>query len=190
MVITDKKIEEIDSYLIKKLSPERYRHSLSTAETAENICSKFGMDKEKGFFTGLIHDIAREYDDKEIINICSKGGENINEQELKDPVLLHGKAGAVLLKEKFNITDEEILNAVRVHTTGSKGMSSIAKVLFIADYIEPGRKHITDEYLKSLENCSLNCMVKSVLSSIIEYLDSIGRNADYSSLDLLKELDL
>ena len=190
MVITDKKIKEIDLYLINQLSPERYRHSLSTAETCESICSKFGLDSEKGFLTGLIHDIAREYDDEEIINICSCGGENINEHELKEPVLLHGKAGAVLIKEKFNITDKEILDAVRVHTTGCSGMSNIAKVLFIADYIEPGRKHITDEYLKTLEKCSLNGMVKSVLLSIIDYLKSKGRKADYSSLDLLKDLEI
>ena len=189
MVITDKKIQELDNYLLETLSEERYKHSLSTGKTAEKICRKFGLNSEKGFFTGLIHDIAREYNNDEIINICSEKGEQVSRYELEEPVLLHGKAGAALLKDKFCIEDEEILDAVRVHTTGSSGMSSMAKVLFVADYIEPYRKHITDEYLKSLENSGLDTMVKTVLNSIIDYIKSKGKKAAIPSIELLEELE-
>ena len=190
MVITDKKIKEIDNYLTENLSPGRYQHSVSTGRTAEKLCRKFGLDSEKGFLAGLIHDIAREYDDDEIIDICNGNGELVSRYELEFPVLLHGKAGAALLKEKFSITDEEILDAVRVHTTGNRGMGSMAKVLFVADYIEPGRKHITDEYIESLENKSLDRMVKTVLKSILDYMESEGRTAAGPSIDLLKELEI
>ena len=189
MVITDKIIREIDNYLTSNLSPERYQHSLSTGRTAEKLCIKFGLDSDKGFLAGLIHDIAREYDDAEIIDICKGKGEKVSKYELEYPVLLHGKAGAAVLREKFSISDEEILDAVRVHTTGSSGMSSMAKVLFVADYIEPCRKHITDEYVESLENSCLDTMVKTVLESIIDYMKSKGRTAAYPSIELLKELE-
>ena len=190
MGITDKKYQNIDNYLIKNLSDARYRHSVSTGKTAEKLCRKFGLDHEKGFFTGLIHDIAREYDNDEIIKICAEKGEDVSEYELENPVLLHGKAGAALLREKFNINDNEILDAVRVHTTGDSGMGSIAKVLFVADYIEPCRTHITDDFLKSLENSCLDKMVEKVLKSILEYIESKGKNPAGSSIELLKELEL
>lgn len=188
MDITDKKFKEINKYLINTLSPGRYRHSLSTGKTAEKLCEYFGLNSEKGFFTGLIHDIAREYDNESLVNICLKSGEKMHEWEIKDPVLLHGKAGAALLKDKFSIIDEEILDAVRVHTTGSTGMSSLAKVLFISDYIEPERKHITAEFVESLENESLDSMVKTVLSSVLDYIKNNNKVVADPSIELFEEL--
>jgi nicotinate-nucleotide adenylyltransferase len=190
MDITDKKIKEIDKYLIDTLSPDRYRHSLSTGKTAEKLCENFGLNPDKGFFTGLIHDIAREYDKKALINICLISGEKMHDWEIKDPVLLHGKAGAALLKDKFSINDEEILEAVRVHTTGVAGMSSMAKVLFVSDYIEPERKHITEEYIESIENESLDSMVKTVLSSVLDYIKTNDMVIADPSIELLKELQV
>ncbi len=189
MVITDNKIKEFDKYLKENLSYERYAHSLSTAETAEKLCINFGIDPVKGYFTGLVHDIAREYDNDEIINTCVEKGEKVHEWEEREPVLLHGKAGAGILKNDFSVSDEEILDAVRLHTTGAPGMSSLAKILFISDYIEPCRKHITEEYLENLDFSDMNIMLKTVLESIIEYMKSRGGKPSDISIELLKELE-
>ena len=188
MDITDKELKEINSYLLHTLSPKRYEHSLSTAETAQKLCIKYSLNPDKGYFTGLIHDIAREYNSEKTFEICRRNGEIITEWEKKSPVLLHGKAGAALLKERFNIQDEEILDAVRVHTTGCTGMSSLAKILFISDYIEPCRKHITEVYIESLDFSRIDSVMKSVVESILEYLKSSSRETAGPTLELLKEL--
>ncbi len=190
MLITKNKISEIKSYLIKNLSPERYKHSVSTAKTAAELCRKFGLEEEKGFLAGLIHDIAREYGNKEIIDICMEKGEDISDWELETPVFLHGKAGAAVVKEKFGLYDEDILDAVRFHTTGCPKMRDLSKVLFIADYIEPCRKHISPEYIKSLETKSMDEMLETVLLSIIDYFKRRGIKAADKTMELLEELKL
>ncbi len=190
MDITDKQIQRIDTYLTETLSPARYEHSLSTGRTAEKLCRRFGLNADKGYLTGLIHDIAREYDHSRIIDICMEKGEKVSEWEMEEPVLLHGKAGAAVLTDKFGINDREILDAVRLHTTGSAGMSSMAKILFIADYIEPCRKHITGEFINSLENMCIDKMLRTVLESILEYTESCGKKAAVSSIELLEELKI
>ena len=190
MDITDNKIEKINSFLLETLSPERYLHSYSTGKTTEKLCRKYDVDPEKGFFAGLVHDIAREMSSETLIKTCMNDGGFIKKQELSDPVLLHGRAGAVILREKFGITDEEILEAVKVHTTGARGMSRLAKILFIADYIEPKRKHITEDFLKTLNWLSLDLLVKSVLLSIMNYIRKEKKEISDSSVEMLEELEV
>ncbi|MCP5513921.1 MAG: bis(5'-nucleosyl)-tetraphosphatase (symmetrical) YqeK [Spirochaetales bacterium] len=189
MVITDSLLNQIDSYLKENLSEKRYRHSVSTAVTAEQLCRIFSIDSRKGYLAGLLHDIARELDIEQLTSLSLKDGGAIRDSEKKHPVLLHGRAGAEMVKELFKITDAEILDAVSHHTTGNKGMSSLAKVIFIADYIEPYRAHITQEYLSSLKGKSLDSMLKIVLNSILEYIREESLMVSEISLELLKELE-
>ncbi|MDX9801414.1 MAG: bis(5'-nucleosyl)-tetraphosphatase (symmetrical) YqeK [Spirochaetia bacterium] len=189
MAITDNLLNRIDSYLKANLSENRYRHCLSTAETAKQLCGIFSLDSEKGYLAGLLHDIARELDVAELTSLSLKDGNGIRESEKKHPLLLHGRAGSEMIKELFGITDREILDAVSSHTTGNKGMSSLAKIIFIADYIEPYRSHITDEYLSNLKGKSLDSMLKIVLNSILEYVREQSMMVSEISLELLKELE-
>lgn len=74
--------------------------------------------------------------------MCEKYNLEISEIERKNPSLLHAKLGAYLAKDKYDIEDEEILMAIRSHTTGRPGMSLLEKIVYIADYMEPGRKEL------------------------------------------------
>ncbi|MCQ2604749.1 MAG: bis(5'-nucleosyl)-tetraphosphatase (symmetrical) YqeK [Spirochaetia bacterium] len=179
----------INKYLKDTLSEGRYQHSVSTAETCRRLAVMFGYDPDRAFFTGLVHDIAREFKGRELIGIASRDGDPVNDEETKYPVLLHGRAGAVILKEKFSIDDSEILHAIQVHTTGAAGMGILDKILFVADYIEPKRRHITPEFMAELEGKTLDQMVYIVLRSTLDYLAGKGKDVAGPAEDLLKEFE-
>ncbi len=166
--------DKIKDYLEENVTYARFKHSISTARLCSNLCNMFGLDSKIGRISGLSHDIARDLSDEEKIALALKDGLGITEYEKKNPVLLHGRAGAMVLQEKFGISDKSILQAVRWHTTGHPDMNSIAKVLFVADYIEPERKFIDEAYRQKLYLLNLNAMVLNVLSKQITYLRNNG----------------
>ena len=187
--ITDDSVRQLDSYLKSTLSEHRYHHSLSTARTCRQLAEQFGCDRDLAYFIGLAHDIAREYPDQDLISWAEKDNKPINDLYMARPMLLHGRAGAEVLKEKFGIDDAEILDAIRAHTTGDAGMTKQAKILFIADYIEPERKHITPEFLKGLEGLDLDGMVYAVLMGTLNHLADNGKRVAPEALALKKELE-
>ena len=132
-------IEEINRELKAILKPHRYEHSQGVRYTAAALAMKYHGDIKKAEIAGLVHDCAKNMSDEELIEYCKKNSIPIEECEFKAPQLLHAKAGSYLAKELFGIEDEEILSAIRYHTTGKVGMTFLEKVIFTADYIEPGR---------------------------------------------------
>jgi nicotinate-nucleotide adenylyltransferase len=105
------------------------------------LCIRFGQDPDRGYLAGIAHDIAKSLSEEDMRRLAKKDGEPVSKLEQKKPSLLHSRAGAVLLREYFGITDEEILAAVRDHTVGSPYMGPLAKIIYIADKIEPTRKN-------------------------------------------------
>jgi nicotinate-nucleotide adenylyltransferase len=187
MDITDELIKKIDIYLKNTLSAERYNHSISTAKTAEKLCKLFNIDEKRGYVTGLIHDIARELEHTELFALAEKYEENIVAEE--EAVILHGMAGAVMAKDMFSIADNEILKAIAQHTTGEPRMSRLAKVIFIADHIEPLREHITDKYINSLSGKNLDNMFEIVLNYKVDYLKAKAKKISKKTLELLEEIN-
>ena len=112
-------------------------------------------------------------DKASIINLINDGYE-IKPEEKNNSVLLHGRIGASILKSKFKLEDEDILQAVRWHTTGHPDMGNMGQVLFIADYIEQGRKHITQSVRETLMQLDLNEMTLKVLNDQTAYLRDKG----------------
>lgn len=127
-------IEEIKKWLIDNLTEERYEHSLGTAECAQKLATLYGLDSDKAYLTGLIHDCAKclpKQDVKEImqnIELC--------EGELENCKTHHAPAGRCTAEKEFGIKDEEILSAIRWHTLGKVNMTMFEKIIFLADKIE------------------------------------------------------
>ncbi|MCL2705746.1 MAG: bis(5'-nucleosyl)-tetraphosphatase (symmetrical) YqeK [Spirochaetaceae bacterium] len=189
MDITDNLIKEIDIYLKRNLLKKRYKHTISTALTAKKLCKVFDIDRKKGYVAGLLHDIARDFDIDNLLKTVLKDGKGINSEEKEEPELLHGRAGAIIAQELFDIDDREIIEAIQFHTTGSIGMGDLAKIIFIADYIEPHRKYITKEYVKNLFGRPLNEMFEVVLKSVIDYLAKKEKKVSEKTLQLLEEFE-
>lgn len=133
-------IDEIKNQLKEILSEKRYKHSLGVADEAEKLARRYGADVHKAYLAGLVHDCAKEYDPNDMENILrTKYGISADYMSRLMPKILHGQLGACDAQSKFFIYDPEVLDAVRYHTTGKGSMSLLTKIIYIADYIEPGR---------------------------------------------------
>ncbi len=172
-------IEDIQEKLRKKLKKGRYIHTLGVEYTSVCLAMKYGANLEAAELAGLLHDCAKELPGKKLIQICRLKGEKISKMEYQNSFLLHGKAGACLAKDKFGVDDEDILNAIRYHTTGRPKMTLIEKIVFVADYIEPNRKkadNLTELRQMAFEN--LDEAVFAILEQTLDYLSESGKEID------------
>ncbi len=131
----------------KELKYSRFIHSMGVAFTATSLAERYGVDMRKAETAGILHDCAKYLEVEKMEGLCRKNDLPISEMEKGNSALLHSKAGSVLARTKYGVEDEEILNAIRFHTTGRPGMTALEKIIFIADYIEPGREqapHLTE----------------------------------------------
>lgn len=122
------------------LENKRFQHTIGVEYTAAALAMKYGADLYSAQVAGLLHDCAKCYTDEKRTTICRKNKLEITESEKQNPVLLHSKVGAFLAQKEYGVGDPDILNAIRYHTTGRPKMSLLEKIVFVADYIEPGRK--------------------------------------------------
>ncbi|WP_130837851.1 bis(5'-nucleosyl)-tetraphosphatase (symmetrical) YqeK [Lachnoclostridium sp. Marseille-P6806] len=125
--------------LEKELNYKRFIHTLGVAGTAAALAMRCGADMEKAELAGLLHDCAKCMSPEKMRTICIEARMPLSEPERNNPALLHSKAGRVLARMEYGVEDEEILNAIAWHTTGRPAMTLLEKIIFIADYIEPGR---------------------------------------------------
>ena len=136
------KRERLD--LIRELESElgygRFVHTMYVSCTASNLAMRHGADLAKAELAGLLHDCAKCMNLGKMLKMCAKADVQLSEIEKKSVALLHSKAGAVLAADKYGVSDEDILNSIRYHTTGRPGMSLLEKIIFVSDYIEPGRE--------------------------------------------------
>ncbi len=167
---TEQLIERIRKYAKSALKEKRFEHSVRVAETAAFMCGLFGYDKNIGYLAGLSHDICKNMEDSEILSLASEDGNCISEIEKTKPSLLHGRAAAVLLRKKFSVQAPDVIQAVANHTLGGAGMGTLAKIIYVADKIEPGRPQSTEEYRKKLFSMPLNNMTLFVVQENMDYL--------------------
>lgn len=136
--------------LKEKLLEKRYIHSLNVADSALILAEKYGADTEKAYFAGLVHDIMKNASEEEQLQIMEKGGIILSRTERQNKKLWHAMAGECYLRTEMGITDTDILNAVRYHTTGRVGMSLLEKVVYIADYISVERDYDDVDVMRDL----------------------------------------
>ncbi|MGN0015101.1 MAG: bis(5'-nucleosyl)-tetraphosphatase (symmetrical) YqeK [Candidatus Gastranaerophilaceae bacterium] len=135
-IYTKMPINDILKELKKDLNEERYYHSIGTAEMARELAKKFGCDEEKAYIAGLLHDCAKCMDFELSKKIAKEHTPDLDETEKDNKKTIHAPVSAYIAKEKYGITDEEILSAIRLHTIGKCNMSDFEKIIFIADKIE------------------------------------------------------
>ena len=126
--------EYINNWLKANLNAERYEHSLGTADCARELAKKFGLNEEKAYFTGLIHDCAKCLPKDETMAILKDL--SLEDGELCNPKTHHAPVGVVIAKKEFGVDDEEVLSAIRWHTLGKVDMTDFEKIIFLADKIE------------------------------------------------------
>lgn len=163
--------KKIRKKLEKQLDAKRYEHTLGVAYTASALAMCNQTDIDSALIAGLLHDCAKCMSNEKKISICKKEDIPITKIEEKNPFLLHAKVGRYLAEKQFHIHDEDILNAILYHNTGRPDMSLLEKIVYVADYIEPGRKHAPDlPGVRSLAFQNLDLALLQILKNTLGYL--------------------
>ena len=134
-------IEEMRILLQQSLKPKRYEHSVRVYRTALKMAEHYHADEEKVAVAALIHDCGRQIPKEDSVARAKELGIPVDPVEEAQPILLHAKLGVYYAIHKYGISPEEseVLDAVRYHSTGTADMTQTAKIVFLADLIEPGR---------------------------------------------------
>jgi predicted HD superfamily hydrolase involved in NAD metabolism len=180
--------EALERLLKRDLGQERLAHSRRVADLAADLCLTYGLEGEKGRLSGLAHDWARDLPAGRVRELALRDGRGESVLEAQYPVLLHGRAAAVGLREKLGIEDPEILEAVACHVTGCPGMGLLAKIVFVADFLEPGRGFLPEEVRKGMLRMDIDEMTLRVLEEIFGYLHGKHRAIAQPALELFEEL--
>ncbi len=155
---------------IKTRMPEkRYIHTIGVMETAIKLAEIYGENVKSAEIAAILHDIAKYADEQWMIQIVQENG---LDERLIDwgPEILHGPVGAWIAEHEFNISDEDILNSIRFHTTGRAGMSNLEKIIFIADMIEPNRNFDGVEKLRKKAEKDLEKAMRACIRHSIKFL--------------------
>ena len=135
-------IDKIKEDLKNTLSERRYIHSLGEMEMAVELAKIYNVDEKKAELAGLLHDNAKEMTPEELLKYVDDNNIKISEVERINTKILHGKIGADIAKKKYGVS-KEIQEAIEYHTTTNPNMTTLDKIVFVADKIELNRKSAT-----------------------------------------------
>jgi nicotinate-nucleotide adenylyltransferase len=176
------------------LSPGRFLHSRNTALLARDLARRYGLDGEAAYLAGIAHDMAKDLDRGETLALAERAGP-LTERERKRPGLLHGRAAAVLLRERLGIHNRDVLEAVSFHTTGKADMGPLAQAVFIADKIEVSRQDVDPRFRELAGRAggaepgdSLEWLFLAVLEDNVRWLKQQGLEPAEETLGLLQAL--
>ena len=176
-------IVEVQEKLRDEFKGNRFIHTLGVQYTSTCLAMRYGLDLNKAEIAGLLHDCAKQLPESEMIAICENNGVAISDFEYKHPFLLHGKAGACIAEKEYDIHDEDILNSIRFHTTGRPKMTLLEEIVFVADFIEPGRKNAENlDMLRQMAFTDLQQTVLIILEQTLEYLNKTDASVDQSTV--------
>ena len=163
----------------KAQNAKRYEHTLGVEYTAAALAMRYGANVNDAMLAGLLHDCAKCLSDEKLVEICEKNQLPMTETERKLPFLLHGKVGGYLAEKKYGVQNREVIDAIVNHTTGREGMSLLEKIVFVADYIEPGRRHAANlEELRQLAFRDIDKALLRILEGTLTHLKSSGYAID------------
>lgn len=175
----DDKILKLQHTLKKELDEDRYQHTLGVMYTSASMAMRYGADVTQALLAGLLHDCAKCIPGDKKIHLCEKYGLPVSDVEYENPGLLHARLGAYLAEKKYHIHDQEIIHAISSHTTGRPGMSLLEKIVYIADYIEPGRRDLPNmKEVRPLAFTNIDQCLYRILEDSLVYLNSRNISVD------------
>ena len=185
----DPLLEAADGYARERLSDKRYAHTLRVADTAERLAAAHGLDEEATRLAALLHDSAREVEPEELLHVAEERGLPVGPPERESPKLLHGPVAAELAREELGVESEDVLEAVRAHTTGAPGMGPVALAVFLADKIEPARDYPGIKELRALAEKDLEGAARVSLEGSISFNEERGHRVHPDSSKALRWLE-
>ncbi len=172
--------DSIRTYIEKNFSEKRKKHTEGVRQTAVKLAEKYGVSPEKAEIAALFHDMYRGVS-VDVLNYYVKHL-GLDPKYIDNANLAHGKIAAIIMERDYDITDPDIINAVSFHTTGRAGMSTLEKVIYIADAIEPNRRYPGVDALREAvwEDLDKACLMS--INHTIQYVSSQGHYLDPDTL--------
>lgn len=165
--------EELLEKIQKRVSQKRYKHMLGVEKSSRELAERFGINCDKAGLAGLLHDYAKELSDQDFLQLIS---EKDLDPDLKNwgNNIWHGLVGSYVVASELGITNDEILRAIALHTTGSKDMTDLDKIVYVADYIEENRQFPGVDRAREIACVSLNQAVAYETAHTISHLVNKG----------------
>lgn len=179
--------DELMELVQEQMPPHRWQHTLGVIESAIALAERYGANVEKAKRAAILHDIAKYWPDEKQESIIRKHGLP-SDLLAHDAKLWHAPVGAWYVEHELHVTDSEVLDAIRFHTSGREQMTLLDKVVCLADYIEPGRAYPAVEMIRSLAEHSLNQALIASFDSTISFL--IQQGATIYPLTIMARNDL
>ena len=162
-------LEYYKGIIKERMGDKRYIHSVNVARAAKYLEEKYGADVEKAVIAGILHDVTKETPYDIQLKIMQENGIILDSVQQVSPKLWHAISGSVYVKTQLGITDAEILNAIRYHTSGRENMSLLEKVIFVADFIGEERDYKGVDVMRKKAESSLDeAMLYGVTFSITD----------------------
>lgn len=184
--------EEALELVKEQLTEHRYQHTLGVMETAILLARQYGADEQKAELAAIFHDYAKFRPKDEMRAIIADQGFPQDLLEF-NAELWHAPVGAYLVEKEAGITDGEILAAIRYHTSGRIGMTLLEKIIYLADYIEPGRHFPGVDEVRAMAKENLDqALIKAVQNTILFLLkknQTVYPDTFYTYNDLINKLE-
>lgn len=182
-------LEEANTLTRSRLSDKRYNHVLGVANTAEELARAHGLSPQKTRLAALLHDATREVSPEELLESARGYGLEPDDFTKERPMLLHGPVAAEVARRELGVKDPEVLEAVRVHTTGAPGVGPLTLAVYVADKIEPGRDYPSVGKLRELAREDLREAAKAILRATEAHNENRGRPTHPDSRRMLAWLE-
>ncbi len=177
-------------FVKSKLGSERLLHTYGVVEVAEEMASIYGVDANKAITAAFLHDAAKPLTHTQMLIRAKELSLSVDEDTLNDPNLLHGPLAAEMAKNDLGIVDEDILNAISFHTTGRAGMSTLEKIIYMADLTEQGRDFAGVQRLREQLSADLDLAMFSAIEETIKYLQGKNHKIHINTLNARDDLIL
>ncbi len=181
------KIDEYKLLLKERLTEKRYYHSLCVADEAKRLAIKYGADENKAYLAGLLHDITKNAQKEEHFKIFDEFGIKFNKIELNAEKLWHAVSGAAYVEHYLGITDKDIIDAIRFHTTAKADMSLLSVILYLADFSSADRDYDDVDIMRKLVDKTLDEAYLYALSYSVSDLVKMGKAIHPDTLDAYNE---
>ncbi len=181
------------AHISKGCDLKRARHIMLVADYARVLAPKFGIDPEKAYLAGLLHDCTKSYPTAWHLEYAQTHGIVLTQDDLACPQVLHQFTAPYFARHELGAEDEEILSAIGCHTTGKQGMSPLDMLIFFADACEPGRDYPGVQELRKAGEADLKKGTLMLLTHTVTYLNSKKQSLHPQTAcardDLIKELE-